>query len=424
MKYFFAILITLLFQQTIVAQNNFNEDFDLNLGTLNNQNQWSGNASFQVITDAMTLADYPQNNADGQVLQLQSSGGNIGRDNLLATSFASGAAYLSFLVRIDNESQLPTFPDYQMAVEKEAFASTFAGFGFYKDQLSGVIKAALTTQSIADEVTSTATFAAATVYHVVLKYEFIVAGNDLLKVYISPDFMPQEPVSPTLTTTVNGTGLPDQIGRILINAPAASINMMVVDGIQLGNVWNGFFDLGLLPVELSEFRGEVTDSGTQLYWQTRTEHNNQSFMVERSIDGKNFNTIGEVAGNGDSQQTINYKYTDPNPNFGMNYYRLTQVDFSGECSQSEIIALNSTTKFARINLYPNPTSSFLTVNFPNIDVNNISIRRSDGTIMPLNYQEQSTSRLLIDIRSYEPGWYVIEIYSNGVGYDQELFVVQ
>ncbi|MGH1434271.1 MAG: T9SS type A sorting domain-containing protein [Lewinella sp.] len=424
MKYLFAVLITLLFQQTIIAQDNFNEDFDLNLGTLNNQNQWSGNANFQVITDAMTLADYPQNNADGQVLQLQSSGGNIGRDNLLATSFASGAAYLSFLVRIDNESQLPTFPDYQMAVEKEAFASTFAGFGFYKDQLNGVIKAALTTQSIADQVTSVATFAEATVYHVVLKYEFVVAGNDLLKVYISPDFMPQEPASPALTTTVNGTGLPDQIGRILINAPAASSNMMVVDGIQLGNVWNGVFDLSLLPVELSEFRGEVTDNGTQLYWQTRTEHNNQSFMVERSIDGKSFNTIGEVAGSGDSQHTINYQFTDTNPDFGMNYYRLTQIDFSGERSQSEIIALNSTTKLIRINLYPNPTSSFLTVDSQNIDADNISIRRSDGTIMPLYLQEQSTYHTLIDVRNYEPGWYVVEVHNSQTGSFREVFIVQ
>ncbi len=413
-----------LTHQAITAQDNFSEDFDLNLGMLNNQNQWTGNASFQVITDAMSLANYPQTNADGQVLQLQSSGGNIGRDNLLASSFASGAAYLSFLVRIDNESQLPTFPDYQVALEKEAFANTFAGFGFYKDQLNGVIRAALTTQSLADEVTSSATFATATVYHVVLKYEFVVAGNDLLKVFISSSFMTKEPGTPTLTTSVNGTGLPDQVGRILINAPTASSNMMVVDGIQFGNTWNGFFDLGLLPVELSEFRGEFSEKGTQLYWQTSSEQNNQTFLIERSKDGSNFSTIGDVAGSGDSQHTINYQYIDPFPTLGINYYRLTQIDFSGERSHSEIIAINVTSKLTRISLYPNPTSNFLTVDLQNNSTGNISIRRSDGTIMPLNFQEQSASRMLIDVRSYQPGWYIVELYSNETGYYREVFVVQ
>lgn len=424
MKYLLLTLVTTLFHAVTIAQDNFSEDFDLNLGMLNNQNQWSGNASFQVITDAMSLANYPQDNADGQVLRLQSSGGNIGRDNLLASSFASGAAYLSFLARIDNENQLPTFPDYQMALEKEAFANTFAGFGFYKDQLNGVIKAALTTQSLADEVTSSATFATATVYHVVLKYEFVAAGNDLLKVYISSSFMTKEPVTPTLTTSVNGTGLPDQIGRILINAPAASSNMMVVDGIQFGNTWNGFFDLGLLPVELSGFRAELNDNGAALYWQTSNEQNNQAFLIERSGDGKNFSTIGEVAGSGNSQHTVEYQYIDPFPAAGLNYYRLTQVDFSGEQSQSDIIALKVDSKPTRISLYPNPTSDFLTVDFPRNSIDNLSIRRSDGTLMPLNLQEQSASSMLMDVRSYQPGWYVVEIRNNGTGSFREVFVVQ
>lgn len=424
MKYFFLLLLTFFFQQGIIAQDNFSEDFDLNLGTLNNQNQWSGNTSFQVTTDGMNLANYPQDNADGQVLTLQSSGGNIGRDNLLATSLASGAAYLSLLARIDNEEQLPTFPDYQMALEKEAFTNTFGGFGFYKDPLNGVIKAALTTQSLADEVTSSITFTTATVYHIVLKYEFVVAGNDLLKVFISDTFMSKEPASPTLTTTVNGTGLPDQIGRILINAPAASSNMMVVDGIQFGNAWNGFFDLGLLPVELSDFRGEHHENGTLLFWQTHSEHNNQAFVIERSGDGKTFSSIGEVAGSGDSEHTINYQFTDPKPDLGRNYYRLTQIDFSGERSLSDIITVNVSTKPTRIRLYPNPTSDFLTiVSHPN-STNNIFIRSSNNTLMPLNMIEQSSSQQVVDVRSFEPGWYVVEIHNNQMGNIREVFVVQ
>lgn len=415
-----AILITNL----LSAQTNFVETFDLNIGSLNNQNQWQGNTSFQVVSDMITLADYPQTNSEFKALRVQSSGGNIGRGNLLPTSFATGAAYLSFVVRIDNASELPSFPQLQLGLEKALFTATFAGLGFYKHPVSDQIELSLTTQSSADEaVTSGANLMAGTVYHVVLKYEYTAAANDLLKVYLSPTFMATEPATPSLQTTVTGTGVPDEIGRLLVNAPAGSTGMMTVDGIQFGNAWNGEFDASLLPVSLADFEGDLRAGTAHLRWRTLNETNNERFIIERSTDGRTFIPIGEVAGFGNSQHEIHYQFEDDAPLRGLNYYRLAQRDYSGAIERSEIIVLENQSPSSAFRLYPNPTVDFLHLRFEAGTAADLQIVALDGTIMPVPASAQ-TGEQKIDVRSWPRGIYVLKVADMSGQQESLRFVVQ
>ena len=419
------LLLTILITNLLPAQTNFVETFDLNIGSLNNQNQWQGNASFQVVSDMITLADYPQTNSESKALRVQSSGGNIGRGNLLPISFASGAAYLSFVVRIDDENELPTFPQLQLGFEKALLTTTFGGLGFYKQPLSGDIELSLTTQSIADEATTSgANLMVGTVYHVVLKYEYAAAANDLLKVYLSPTFMATEPAIPTLQTTVTGTGLPDEIGRLLINAPVGSTGMMTVDGIQFGNAWNGEFDAGLLPVSLADFEGDLRAGTAHLRWRTLNETNNEGFIIEHSADGRTFTAIGEVAGFGNSQNEIHYHFEDDAPLRGRNYYRLAQRDYSGAIERSEIIILENQSPSATFRLFPNPTVDFLHLRFAASTDVHLRIVHIDGTIMPVPAASAPSDERTIDVRSWPRGIYVLEVTDTGGQQESSRFVVQ
>lgn len=94
-----------------------------------------------------------------------------------------------------------------------------------------------------------------------------------------------------------------------------------------------------LPIQLTEFNIKKEGNISLIYWTTQTETNNDYFIVERSIDGKIFEEISKIKGAGNSNQTINYQITDYQPYYGINYYRLKQVDFDGTYSYSEIKAL-------------------------------------------------------------------------------------
>jgi hypothetical protein len=95
-----------------------------------------------------------------------------------------------------------------------------------------------------------------------------------------------------------------------------------------------------LPVELLEFEAQPRENDVLLKWTTVSESNNDYFEVQRSIDAENFVPVGRVNGAGNSNHVRLYELPDVNALYAgadLLYYRLHQVDFNGQSSDSEII---------------------------------------------------------------------------------------
>ena len=124
-----------------------------------------------------------------------------------------------------------------------------------------------------------------------------------------------------------------------------------------------------LPVELIYFDAVNNNNNAALTWATASEINNAYFEIERSLDGQTFDSIGQVAGHGNSTVTIDYAYNDPDIsmyNTPVLYYRLKQVDFDGNFTYSNIAAVNVANVqqvFQIISTYPNPFSDHFSVSF-------------------------------------------------------------
>ena len=115
---------------------------------------------------------------------------------------------------------------------------------------------------------------------------------------------------------------------------------------------------GILPVTLVNFKGHNYKTGNKLVWTTKTEVNNDYFIIQRSKDAKNFTDIGIVDGNGNSNIENNYEFIDDASLSGINYYRLKQIDFNGDYEHSRIIVLKSINNID-VAIYPNPSSENL-----------------------------------------------------------------
>ena len=97
-----------------------------------------------------------------------------------------------------------------------------------------------------------------------------------------------------------------------------------------------------LPIELLYFSGEQKYCNQNiLTWTTATETNNDHFEVERSLDAVSFKTIKEIPGAINSLETKKYVYVDSNPEPGINYYRLKQVDLDGTYKYANIIDVDN-----------------------------------------------------------------------------------
>ena len=112
------------------------------------------------------------------------------------------------------------------------------------------------------------------------------------------------------------------------------------DGVTGLNTWWTLADItSPLPVSLIDFSAACDGKNKiGLRWSTASETNNDYFMIEKSMDGKNFESFANVDGAGNSTSLVNYGYTDMHPYKSVTYYRLKQVDFSGVSEHSKIIS--------------------------------------------------------------------------------------
>lgn len=173
------------------------------------------------------------------------------------------------------------------------------------------------------------------------------------------------------------------------------------------------------PVELVYFNGEERDCEIHLAWQTATETNSDYFIIERSFDAITFNEIGRVGAAGESQEFVNYNFTD----IGINaetYYRLKQVDFDGSTDYSDVIKIHATcfedgTEGDILDVYPNPVggegSMFLKVYSPYNETATISIMDITGKIVRSELQDITDGPNLLNfsVSGLAAGAYFIRI---------------
>jgi protocatechuate 3,4-dioxygenase beta subunit len=180
-----------------------------------------------------------------------------------------------------------------------------------------------------------------------------------------------------------------------------------------------------VPVTWLTFKAFLVNKNedVQLDWSTASEINNSHFEVQRSIDGKNFETIAFVnskAINGQSNSILNYTQLDPTVkllNSDILYYRIKQVDYDGkfDFTQIEVIRLKD---FATLRVYPNPTQDEVHISMNQIsESENIEISVFDingklvlgKTIDNIYNNSLNTS---LDIRQLENGIYTITIFDG------------
>lgn len=167
----------------------------------------------------------------------------------------------------------------------------------------------------------------------------------------------------------------------------------------------------VLPMQLMYFNCTPNaDNGVSTSWATASETNNRNFEVERSVDGHNWQTIGTVAGAGNSSKTLYYSYTDNSPPAGMVYYRLKQTDFDGSYIYSDVQTVTVST--STVEIFPNPTSGDLKLTYyaQNTEQINATITDITGKVIVVNPLQAQAGVNTYTIRTpSSPGMYIVQI---------------
>ncbi len=177
-----------------------------------------------------------------------------------------------------------------------------------------------------------------------------------------------------------------------------------------------------LPVELASFGAQLSsDKNTaNLNWATSSEINVSRFVIQRSIDGSNYDDVAIVfsqEGNSNSLRQYNYADNISSVNSTMVYYRLNMVDIDGnsKLSEVELIRLGNGGQTSNIMVYPNPTHSELRITIPDSWQGksiSYSIYNVHGSLLKQKMTSNAAQTELLNIADLPVGIYVINVING------------
>lgn len=192
----------------------------------------------------------------------------------------------------------------------------------------------------------------------------------------------EEPNFGLYRSTDGGSTWTERFGTVSV--PGNTVTLASISAFSIWTVSHP--DPIVLPIELITFDGKKENDDNLIMWTTLTESNNDFFTLERSEDGKNFETIATIDGAGSSSDIIDYRYVDSNFKDIINYYRLVQTDFNGEIRHSELVSIDNRKVVKTVSKIMNIHGQEVDEHFSGV----VIIVYSDGSVLrtvqkPLNY---------------------------------------
>ncbi len=170
------------------------------------------------------------------------------------------------------------------------------------------------------------------------------------------------------------------------------------------------YNFNVLPLSLLSFTATQQQSTNLLQWKTTNEINVDRFDIQRSANGKDFTTIGNVRAG-----LNNYYFTDEQPIANTNYYRLKMIDKDGRYSFSPV-RMVSVSNDVVFSIYPNPASDKLHVQIisKKKSLAQIEVLTLDGKIISTTNWDinEGTSIKTLSTAALHSGSYLLKITTN------------
>jgi hypothetical protein len=215
------------------------------------------------------------------------------------------------------------------------------------------------------------------------------------------------------------------VGPQPVSASHASVNnvaltitpdnklFLVFRDFTLGIYAKTFDIANILPVTLTTFTASQQNNKSLLEWHVENEVNNKQFEVEHSTDAITFTKIGEVPARLPAGDAHDYSFLHGNPEEGINYYRLKQVDIDERFTYSKIINITFSSELRPlIVLFPNPVREVLHTEFSTVGKKEIIIRNLEGKV--IKHVISSEISLDINVANLPSGTYFLSLYGNNL----------
>lgn len=180
---------------------------------------------------------------------------------------------------------------------------------------------------------------------------------------------------------------------------------------------------GPLPVTLIDFKGIAKPNGdVEISWITTFEVNSDRFEVERSSNGTDWEKVGTVAAQGNSNTKVNYSFTDKPKKAAKKdlYYRLRQLDKDGTPHVTKILVVRvyNNTTLKMVSVTPNPVKNDIVV-YVQVSESSLVVMKVINSFgaevmrKTAKFEAGTRSVTLDGTSMLKPGMYVLDMIING-----------
>ncbi len=184
-----------------------------------------------------------------------------------------------------------------------------------------------------------------------------------------------------------------------------------------------------LPVSLTDLAVNYYEGKSNISWTSLQEHNLDSYEIQRSFDGVNFEVAGNVKAN-NLTSVQHYKFTDIVTTFNTKYiyYRLRILDIDHDMKITNTVSVKvSDWKNNGMIISPNPSSNNAQIRIKSAKavVGDISVFDATGKIV-LRQQAQllvgNNTIVLNNITTLTDGYYTIRLIANNETFSSKLLI--
>ncbi|RYY13461.1 MAG: T9SS type A sorting domain-containing protein, partial [Chitinophagaceae bacterium] len=204
----------------------------------------------------------------------------------------------------------------------------------------------------------------------------------------------------------------------------------VINNFQLARSGNGYVlqatissfstfyianSTSLLPINLLSFKGAIQNSVANLKWITQSESETNNFVVQRSTNGLDFDSITTVAAKGNSYKT-EYIASDNGvasitaPSV---FYRLKVNNINGGYSYSDVISFGLAGNKGTIVARPNPVTTDATIEINAVAAEAVLLQLTDNTgkrvYMKSISVRKGNNHIALPMSTLTPGTYYLKV---------------
>lgn len=166
-----------------------------------------------------------------------------------------------------------------------------------------------------------------------------------------------------------------------------------------------------LPVHFAWFHAMSDGCNADLSWRAEEQSAGTVFSIERSNDGRTFQTLAKI--NATTGSDGEYHYTDAHPAEGLNYYRIKEEAIDGNGNYTAVRTVMISCDGGQIKVYPTATSGTVYVSLPaGYEQARLSLIGVNGQRVTANLQQEGLSRT-IDLSGLASGHYMVQVQQEG-----------